>query len=552
MYSVLLVDDEMLERQGWRRILEKHRSGSVRVIGEARNGREAVELAKKERPDLVLMDVKMPGLDGIKAGRLIKEFLPGVKIIVISAYDEFSYAQEALKFGAVNYLLKPVQPAEMLEIVDQQLSILEKERRQRKEEESFQAMFQKIMPYLKIGFIFEWLSGNVKLADELHERAEFLGLKPLPQLVMVVNIDNFLRLTAGQKEIERQILKQKIYQKITVLAEEYHQSQCIPLQGDKYGVLIMPERGETPEKVRRRAARLAETIRREIEKDPFIPATVTIGIGRVYTEGTDLHLSYQEALKALEYKLYTGGNQVIHIDDVLPFDERVHSYPFPLERELLSCVRIGDGEQARYWLTRLLNELFSKTNNHPDLLKTRILELLVVLSRQAIESGASSEEVARQNFKYTQELWQKEDLGELHEWIFAKVENLIKLVQSGRDMRQQDIMKKILAYIHSNYHRDITLEEVAGAVFLSPCYLSRIFKQVQGVNFIDYLTSIRLEKAKVLLRSSGESIAQIAGKVGYQDPKYFSTVFKKHEGCTPSEYRSRHFPLQDPSSAVSP
>ncbi len=537
MYSVMLVDDEILERQGWRQILEKHRSGSVRVVGEARSGKEAVELAKRNKPDLILMDVKMPGLDGIKAGRLIREFHPGVKILVISAYDEFSYAQEALKFGAVNYLLKPVQPAEMLEIIDQQLSALEHERKEKEEEETLQAMFQKAMPYIKIGFIFEWLSGNVKLAEEIRERAEFLDIKPLPQLVMVVNIDNFLQMTTGKKEIERQILKQKIYQKITELTAESPRSQCIPLQGDKYGVLVTPGENESPEKQRRRAARLAETIRRQIEKDPFIPATVTIGIGRVYSEGTSLHLSYQEALRALEHKLYTGGNQVIHIDDVLPFDERIPSYPFQLERELISSVRIGNMEHARNCLAKLLDDLLSKANSHPELLKTRVLELLIVLSRQAIESGADTEEVARQNFNYSQELRQKENLNELRAWIFDRVEQLIKLVQDCRNLRQQDIMKKITAYIHHNYHRDITLEEVAGAVFLSPCYLSRIFKQAQGVNFIDYLTHVRLEKAKILLESNSDSITQIARKVGYQDPKYFSTVFKKHEGCTPSEYR---------------
>lgn len=541
MYSVMLADDENLERQGWRRIIEKHCSERVRVVAEAKTGREAVEQAKKTKPDIILMDVKMPGINGIRASKLIREFLPTVRIVVISAYDEFSYAQEALKVGAVSYLLKPVQPVEVVDIISKQIEELEKERRQREEEEALRAMVQKMIPYIKLGFVFEWLAGNMMDATEIRERAEFLGIKQLPQVVMVINIDNFLQYTRGKEEVERQVLKQKVFEKIAAITEEWHQSVCVPLQGDKYGVLVAPRLGEGPEELRKRTARLAEAIRRQIEEDPFIPVTVTIGIGRVYPDVTCLHMSYKEAQRALEHKLFTGGNQVIHIDDVLPFDERIHCYPFALEKELMLNVRIGNVERARQCLEKLLNELFSRANDHPGVLKTRILELLLVLSRQATESGANPEEVARQSFEYFRELEEEENSNELREWTIDKVEHLIKLVEEARSLRCQDIMKKVLAYIHQNYNRDLSLEEVAGAVYISPCYLSRIFKQTQGVNFIDYLTSVRLENAKHLLRTTSESIAEIAKKVGYRDPKYFSRVFKRYEGCSPGEYRKGNF-----------
>ncbi len=541
MYSVMLVDDEILERQGWRWIIEKHCSERVRVVAEAKTGIEAVEQARRARPDIIFMDVKMPGMNGIQASRLIREFLPGVRIVVISAYDEFSYAQEALEVGAESYLLKPVRPAEMVDIINKQIGELEKEKDKRKEEEALREIVQKMMPYIKLGFVFELLEGNIKDITKIRERAEFLGIQELPQVVMLINIDNFLQYTKDKEEIERQILKQKVFEKIASITEEWHQSFCVPLQGDKYGVLVAPRPGESPEELRKQTARLAEAIRRQIEEDPFIPVTVTIGIGRAYPDVTCLQLSYKEAQRALEYKLFTGGNQVIHIDDVLPFDERIHSYPFALEKELMLNVRVGDGEGARQCLRKLLDELFSRANNHLGVLKTQVLQLLLVLSRQATESGADPEEVARQSFNYFRELEEEKDLFELREWIIAKVGDLIKLVDEARSLRCQDIMKKVLAYIHQNYNRDLSLEDVAGAVYISPCYLSRIFKQTQGLNFIDYLTSVRLENAKHLLRTTSESIAEIAKKVGYRDPKYFSRVFKKYEGCSPGEYRKSNF-----------
>jgi two-component system response regulator YesN len=538
LYSILIVDDEVLERSGWKMIIQRYLSDRVCAAGEAKNGREAVELAWKTKPDIILMDVKMPGIDGIEASKAIKKFLPDVKIIIISAYDDFAYAHEAIQLRAVNYLLKPVQRGDMLSVIDRQLQELDNERKKKVEEEELRKALQRMMPYIEIGFIYELLAGNINSTAKIRERADFLDIKQLPQVILVANIDNFAQHTRNQKEIERQVLKQRVFEKITEVAREWLQSICIPLQEDKFGILLGPQRDdETPEKLRRRAERLAETIRKGIENDPFINTTVTIGIGRVYREIDNLHLSYEDALRALEYKLYTDGNQVIHIDDVIPYDDRVHSYPYTQEKKLITSFRIGDSESALQQLEVLLDELLSKTNNNPIILKTWLLQLLLVLSHQAIDSGADPEEVGKLDLTCAQELQSKESLHELREWMVGKAEHLLRLIRESRSQRQEKTMREVVGYIHQNYHRDLNLEEVAEAVYFSPCYLSRVFKQMLKVNFIDYLTQVRLEKAKMFLKDSNCSISGIGRKVGYQDPKYFSTLFKKHVGCTPSEYR---------------
>ncbi len=521
-------------------IIDKYLSDRICIVGEAKNGKEAVELAWKTQPDIILMDVRMPGLDGIMASKAIKKFLPEVKIIIISAYDDFAYAHEAIQLRAVNYLLKPVQRGDMLDIIDRQLTELDNERRRKAEEEELREALQSMMPYIKIGFIFELLAGNIKSTAKINERAEFLGIKQLPQVVLVANIDNFVQHTRNKKEIQRQVLKQKIFERIKEAAREFLESICIPSQEDKFVILLGPQiEDELPEKLRRRAERLGETIRREIENDPFINTTVTIGIGRVYTSIEHLHFSYEDALRALEYKFYTGGNQVIHIDDVIPYDERVHSYPYTEEKKLITSFRIGDRERALQQLEVLLDELLSRINNDPLLIKTRLLQILMVLSHQAIESGADPDEVSKLDLSCAQALQSIENLNELREWTVSKVEELIRLICESRNQRQEITIKKVVDYIHQNYNRDINLEEVAEAVYFSPCYLSRVFKQMLKVNFIDYLTQIRLEKAKMFLKDTNYSISDIGKKVGYQDPKYFSTLFKKNVGCTPSEYRRR-------------
>lgn len=202
-------------------IIDKYLSDRICIVGEAKNGKEAVELAWKTQPDIILMDVRMPGLDGIMASKAIKKFLPEVKIIIISAYDDFAYAHEAIQLRAVNYLLKPVQRGDMLDIIDRQLTELDNERRRKAEEEELREALQSMMPYIKIGFIFELLAGNIKSTAKINERAEFLGIKQLPQVVLVANIDNFVQHTRNKKEIQRRVLKQKIFERIKEAARNF-------------------------------------------------------------------------------------------------------------------------------------------------------------------------------------------------------------------------------------------------------------------------------------------------------------------------------------------
>jgi two-component system response regulator YesN len=540
VYSMMLVDDEGLERIGWRKILEKHRFDSVLIVGEAKNGQEAIELAREMHPQIILMDIVMPVLGGIEASKQIRELLPDVRIIVISAYDEFAYVQKALKVGAVSYLLKPVEPEEMLKVVDNEIRELEQLKKQKEKEEKLQALLKKSMPYIKTGFILSWLSGSFTGPEEILRQADFFGFKLIPQLVMIVTIDHFLNCTLDKKEFERQMFKQMVFQRILDTVQEDDNSIVMPLLGHEFGVLMgfLPGEGETPF-IKKRAENLAERIKTAVEEDPMISFTVSIGIGRAYSEVTHLCLSYQEAQRALEYKLYTGENQIIHIDDVQPFDEKIHVYPYALEKELIKSVRVGDIENAHYWFSRLMQQLLKKAQNHPSLLKIQILELLVVLSRQALESGVDSDIISEHSYMYNEELRQIENINHLHDWVMRKVEHLIKLVRSSHNSRQQDCIQKAVAYINENYYRDITLEEVSNEVYLNPSYFSRIFKSLQGESFIDYLTRVRLENAKKLLQEDRTSINRIAKMVGYQDAKYFSTLFRKHEGCTPSEFRYR-------------
>jgi two-component system response regulator YesN len=212
-------------------------------------------------------------------------------------------------------------------------------------------------------------------------------------------------------------------------------------------------------------------------------------------------------------------------------------YPIEKERELLSRVRMGDRLGAKEILNNLLGDIFFKSAGHPEVIKARILELVVVLSRAAVEGGAGLERLLGLNFYYLQELYSIDSLDELSHWIVKALDGFIDAVYDIRDFKNFRVIKQTVDYIEQNYNRDLSIEEIAGAVHLSPFYLSRLFKQEMDSTLVECLSRVRIEKARQILKQTSRSITQVALEVGYNDSSYFSKVFKKYTGTTPNRFR---------------
>jgi len=212
-------------------------------------------------------------------------------------------------------------------------------------------------------------------------------------------------------------------------------------------------------------------------------------------------------------------------------------YPLEKEKRLIERVRLGDKTGARQILNELLGSVFLSPDGKSDILKARLLELSVILSRAAVEGGASLEELLGMNYEYIQELAHIEDEEELCAWIVKVMESFISSVYRTRHRESRQVIKEALKYIADHYSEKLTLEEVAEVIDLSPYYFSHLIKEELGMTFVDYLTRVRIEVAKNLLRNTKRKLTQIAFDVGYGDQSYFSKVFKKREGITPSQYR---------------
>lgn len=224
------------------------------------------------------------------------------------------------------------------------------------------------------------------------------------------------------------------------------------------------------------------------------------------------------------------------IDQVMS-SSRYVSYPFEKERQLLGRVRIGDRTGAKEILNEILGDILFNSAGRPEVLKARLLELSVVLSRAAVEGGGSLQRLLGLNFAHVQELANLEPIEEVCAWIVKVLENFMDEVYATRETRNVPVIRQAVSYIKDHFREELTLEDVAQAVHFSPYYVSRLFKEELGLNFIEYVTKTRIDEAKRLLLETNLTVSEIALSVGYQDPSYFTKVFKKREGQTPTQFR---------------
>jgi len=347
MYKILLVDDEELERKVLWFTLQN--SGlPITILGEAASGREALDKVHQTRPDLIIMDIKMPGIDGIEATRQIKALYPATEVIILTAYSMFSYSQQAIKAQATDYLLKPIQPQQLIEAVKYAL-----------------------------------------------DRITLKKFQPGPAL----------DLTGLEEQVKTRNLK----------------------EGKRQLTLLL---------------------------------------------------------------------------------------------ELLATIKHTP-------LTVLLNSFG--------------LRLMVIVVQAALSAGADPAKITIIESELAHDLSHVSSLDGLKSWGEIMLERCIGLLGSNQQINQiQVLIRQAIDYIESNYANNISLNLVANHVHLSPAYLSRIFNEKTGIGFTEYLAQVRLKKAKQQLRMSAETIDRIATATGFKSGSYFSAVFKKYEGVTPSEYRTNH------------
>ena len=544
MYKLLIVDDEPTVRTGLRAYYDWN-SLDIEVIGEADDGDVALEMIEREPPDLILTDVRMPSMDGITLSRLVSERFPRSKIVFVSGHDDAEYLKSALQVSAVDYIFKPVNLQELNEVIRRVVADLDSERAERQRDEDAKDKLRESMPLLREKFLMSLISG-IAPKQQLRERLEFLGLDlpvEAPYWVIVISVDNMAEVTGSRSEHDRQLLWYSVLNVCQELIDRHLSGYAFGHRlGEFVGILRSPERDEDVPDAAEALIALAGDIRDNLER--WLRLGVTIGIGEPVSDLSDLAHCYKQAREAADHKWYLGKNQIITMDSLEETGEDAgglrHYDPDDYER-LASALKAADANMLREVLDRIFEDLLRNRRDGLKYGRNVCMQIVLSAGRLLMELNVQSAESDAAESGVWEALFEQETLGDMRQLIESYLLDMCERIREKRCGRTTGVVERVRAIIEEKYaDGDLTVADIGKEVYLTPTYVSLLFKQETGHTIGEFLTQVRIDRAKEMLRDPQYKLYDICYAIGYTDPSYFTKLFKKMTGVTPSVYRDNY------------
>ena len=542
MLKIFLAEDEVVIRETIKKMIPWEELG-FELVGEAADGEMALPLLLRQKPDLLITDIKMPFMDGLTLARLAKKELPNLKIVILSGYDDFNYAKQAISIGVEDYLLKPITKKALIERLSEIRSRYEDEKTQKEYYEKFLREMQAYEKNSSRDF-FEALVRSSMDTMEVYKKAEKIGLDIVAEayniLIFTMNCEEDF---SGQKEEYSEWEAESL-----LLLEEFFtgnpSATLFRSNVFSYGVLIKGQKEKIEEETRKCVEEIQKILNRKTERRQWFLAA-----GQPVERLSQIQKSYHTASRAFSQR-YLYDENILYYDEMKTIEVHSNAEESAVN-EYLQKVDVNALNPAI--LQKFLsNGLQEETKNFvkdyfyaigQEPLESNIFRNYVALNvRFSVISflkglGCDTKEVDSEN---TEEMLA--ECGKNIENAISYAENMITQAIILRDQnsgnKNRSILKNAVDFIESHYmEEEISLNTVANVANVSANHFSALFSQNMGQTFIEYLTSLRMNKAKELLRCTGMRSSEIAGEIGYKDAHYFSYLFKKTQGMTPSDYR---------------
>ena len=534
MYRILIIDDEQVVREGISRNIDWSALG-FELVGACRDGREGLEQVERLQPDVVLTDICMPFVDGLELAGAISDQLPNTKTILLTGYDEFDYAKEAVKLKVHDFLLKPITAEELTEMLRELRTQIDAERDRRQKLERLQEQLHAALPVYRERFLNRLVeaAGTVPVVD-LEGTLALLELElPGPQYVIMVCDLDPPQATGRDNRSDEHLSGIAVQNVLAGVADDNPNVVAFSTAAEQ-AVAIVSVDG--PELATTRALEVAELVSERAQRE--VGRTISVGVGGAAPGLRELPRSYGEAKTALEHRFVLGANQIITIHQVRG-DGEPPSAPVTSESKdrYIQALKAGISEEA----VSALQEVVSSLRN----LGADMDYCHVVMHRLLADTiacfdaiGVDFRDVTSIGGNPFMKLAGFKTLSEIGRWFVTVLEEVRRLVE-GRQQSHSRI-KAVAAeeYIREHYmDPELSLQKVCHALAVSKSYLSSVFKSYSGMTLVEYLTEVRMEQARILLGAGDKKIYEVAEAVGFRDAHYFSLTFKKQTGQSPTEYR---------------
>ncbi len=523
--NILIVDDEVIFRDYLRQSLDWDAYG-FRICGEARNGAEALAIAENEKPDLALIDINMPVMDGLELTEILRNKFPSIEVIIVTGHNEFEYARTAIRLGVEDYILKPFSKDELA------LTLLRCRQRHREtlqakqtEKADRQLIVENMLSRLVTGEMSEPV-------DRLVQRLEQLGIALGDKIsVACIEIDHMER--KWNEPAERGLWK---YAVTNILQEAMEEEGKPLLFNGPEGRIVCLQQDAGPSRGQDKLPKLDgyEKICRYVRK--YLKLTVTIGVGNTYSGLNGIRRSYEEARRALESKFTLGEDRVIPFGTLLDIGPG-SAFPADTNEKLAHLLRIGQWGE----LNEQLDELFIIMRDRRlslDLTYVACMGWVSVCLSHISEAGHPIEDCFGEHFFPYSEIKKLETSDAVRSWMKELFRKALDYSGGHKQTRSAVIARNARQYIEENYgDSDLSVEGLAGLLYINPSYLRAVFKKSIGMTVGEYIIHVRMTRSKELI-GGALRLSDVAEQVGFTDPGYFSKSFRKFFGLSPSEYEN--------------
>lgn len=534
MYKVLLVDDEVLVREAISSNINWNSLG-YELIGSCKNGKDAKEFLIKNTVDLLITDVCMPFVDGLELSKYVYENFPDIRVVILSGYSEFEYAKKAVKYRVLEYLLKPVTASELSEILLEIKKSIIIEMEQKDTLNKLENAYEKNLFHMRTIYLGQLLSGEMKETshDRITSKLKEYNLDiPGPYYkALLVNVDNteaFLKYSPCEKKDLPEFITFNILEE---LATTYPNTVLFQ-DNNNYTVILMGY--ETEEELKNRINTLYNKCNDILQKS--FGLSITIGIGHTVKTFLKLSYSYEGARSALLHSFLYGGNQILDIKKIAPKKKNEQIDLTEDIKNLTLAIRLNNKEDMDNSLHIIMNK-FRDSIILKDAIQVYIQTIVFSLDNLMENVIEFDHNFILKKDELLQCLYKENTLLGIEKTIANYCIQMGEILSKQRDKfdKKQAILAK--EYINTHYSNpDLTLQSICNHLSISVSYFSAIFKSFTGETFIESLTKKRIEKAMDLLTDTSLKIYEIAEKVGFSDPQYFATTFKKYTGKTPKSF----------------
>ncbi len=531
MYKLLIVDDEPWLRKRLLLTIDWQSMGITELF-EAEDGLKAFNLAVKHEPDIIITDIEMPGLSGIDLMQTLNESALFPQIILISGYNEFEYARSAVKFGAIDYLLKPVAEDELKKTVTKCIATLEQNRYNKE----IRDLLADSSSLLREKIYIDLLQGKLDFNKVPEARLNELGVTFLSNSAMCIIAHSH---PASHKLSENNV--EETLANLTINKTIKDLLSCCLVEvldfwiDDANVYLVFSDLSENEFKACvLKALNDAKKQIYELHSD-----RIAYGTGSIAHKLAELSASYRKArysinlCRSKQHTVYDEEVETKTNDFQIVYDE------YNL-KSLIASLKSGDADEASKLLTELINEFLDQTAGTPSSLQIKLMYINVLnsLFKGCLPFLPVSEDIIKICVDYIDGSTSFHTAEKMHSHLQSLLSILTKQYHDFFGTKRHWLIDKILKYIDSNYASPLSMRDVAANFYLNPSYFCKLFKEETGVTFTTYLMNKRVENAKSLMSETSMKLYDVASAVGYTNVQYFSTVFKEVEGITPSQFRS--------------